>query len=606
MQSTLMKRLRASLSIGYITARSLPLVWSAAPVDVSLLGGLLLIQGIVPALSVWLSKLALDSVIKSVNVGKEALPIVLIVLLWGVALLLESALSPWILALTGNLNEKLTAHITLLLMQKASSLPDLATFENATLYNNLQILEKQASSRPVNLVVILVTASRQFISLLSMLILLATLGWWIPLLILTVALPQTKITIDLQAIAWRALINQSYETRRMKYFSTLTMTDLYAKEIRLFDFGSYLIEQFNQVFQKFYHTMQRLRMRQAAQVLPMILIGIAGNTFVFWWTVSHAVNGYLTPGDVILFVQALLQTQSYLQGFIENIGFLQEKILFFEKLLQFLAFESPMQLKTSTLEVSKAPQLITFQNVTFAYSDGYVALKNVNLSIKLGEKIAIVGENGAGKTTLVKLLARFYDPTEGKILIDGVDLRALDLKQWRTQIGAIFQDYGKYDLTVRENIALGHIANLNQTQAIKLAAEQASFAEVVEQLPQQYDTLLGKQFDGDELSGGQWQKLAIARAFFSEKPLLILDEPTAALDPRSERDVFKHFAALSAAKTALLITHRLGSLQMADRIIVLKNGQLIEQGSHEELVACNGEYASLYKTQADLYTMKEV
>lgn len=244
---------------------------------------------------------------------------------------------------------------------------------------------------------------------------------------------------------------------------------------------------------------------------------------------------------------------------------------------------------------------IAFENVSFRYADGRGALEQVSFTIQPDETIAIVGENGAGKTTLVKLLMRLYDPTEGAITVGGIDLRDLDLVQWRRQIGVIFQDYGRYSLTIRENIGVGDLDVVNDEARQQAAAEKAGLASFIAHLPHGYDTMLGKQFGGTELSGGQWQKLSIARAFARESQIFILDEPTAALDPRSEYEIYQHFTELTRGKTTLLITHRLASVRMAHRILVFKDGQLNEMGTHAGLLARNGEYAALWQMQAERF-----
>lgn len=582
--------------------RSVPLLWRAASVETAFLGVILLIQGLVPAFGIWLTKIIVDLVVGVTEGNAVGIPILGLIALWGMTLLVESAAGPLVFMLVGNLNEKLTAHINLLLMQKACSLPDLHTFENATFYNDLQLLQKQVSSRPVNLIIILVAIGRQLVTLGAVLFLLGTLDWWIPLIILLLAIPQAQIILHLQEATWNALLKRTPESRRMSYFSMLTLTDTYAKEVRLFNLGPYLMSQFRSAFTSLHTSMRQVRVKKAIWTYPVILLSIGGNIFAFWWVITNALAGRLSPGDVLLFVQALIQAQRSLLDILENFGFLYERILFFDKLFQFLAYQSPIPLKLTPLPMPKLTHsTICFNNVTFCYPDGTLALGNVTFEMRAGEKIALVGENGAGKSTIVKLLARFYDPTEGSILIDGIDLRDLDLIKWRQQLGAVFQDFSKYSLTVRENINLSNIAEIDNQHLMRVAAEHAGFDQVADRLSEKYETLLGKQFGGAELSGGQWQKLAVARAFARDAELLILDEPTASLDPRSEYELFLRFARLTDGKTTLFVTHRLGSIKMVDRIFVLKEGKLLETGSHSQLLNLGGEYASLYKMQAGLY-----
>ena len=585
-----------------ILYRSLPLLWGAAPLETTLLALLLFVQGLVPAFSIWLIKIVVDEVMVIAEGGTGSFPIMGLVALWGAALLVEAIIGPWVLWLVGNLNEKLTAHINLILMRKANSLPDLYAFENVEFYNDLQLLQKQAASRPVNLVVILVSASRQLVTVSAMLLLMGSLSWWLPFLILVVAVPQARVMLELQGATWKTLIKRSSDSRQMDYLTSISLSDTYAKEVRLFNVGPYLIEKFSTTFDSLHQAMRKVRTKKVLGALPVLCLSISGNLFVFWWVVSQALVGQLTAGDVLLLIQALAQLQCNLLDFIENIGFLYEKILFFDKLLLFIAYKSPMLLKEPPQAVPPSPTSLTFKNVSFRYPDGKLALENVSFEIRAGEKVALVGENGAGKSTIVKLLARFYDPTEGEILIDGINLRELDLSAWRNKIAAVFQDFGKYHFTVNENITLYNFDTEKACQKVHFAAKQAGFDEVAEYLPQKYETQLGKQFDGAELSGGQWQKLALARAFIrQEAQILILDEPTAALDPRSEYNLFLRFAQLTEGKMALMVTHRLASIQMVDRIIVLEKGQVVEDGTHAELLSQGGEYASLYQMQSELY-----
>jgi ATP-binding cassette, subfamily B, bacterial len=285
-----------------------------------------------------------------------------------------------------------------------------------------------------------------------------------------------------------------------------------------------------------------------------------------------------------------------------ELTWLYDALLYMERFFTFL--DSPLPMVSAGLMVPMPLHKgISFEQVQFNYPDGRLALADLSFELYPGETVALVGENGAGKTTIVKLLARLYDPAAGKITIDGQDLQLFDLEQWRQQIAVVFQDFGRYSFTLGENIALGDLDRLENDLQLSQAVARAGMTSLLKKVPDGYQTLLGKQFDGTELSGGEWQKLALARAFIREDQaqILILDEPTAALDPRSESEVYRRFAELAQGKTTLLITHRLASTRMADRILVLKAGRLIEQGSHDQLLEQAGEYASLWKMQAEQY-----
>ena len=602
----LKNKLQSMWQMWRIIGKSLPLIWSAAPGEVSFLGLILLVQGAIPAISIWLIKLVVDGVVAILDGAQSAEILLPLVVVWGVMFLIEAGLGPVQLMLMGNLNEKLTAHVNLILMDKASHIPDLEPFEDSQFYDDLQILQRYASSRPLNLVIILVTGTRQLLTAASMLILLATLGWWIPLLVALFIVPQSQIIVNLQAMAWRALLQKSEEVRRMQYYSKITLTDSFAKEVRLFNLGDYFQTKYKEAFHSLHDEMRGVRQQQVIRSMPMICLAIVVNLVIFAWVVYQAAAGQLSAGDVVLFIQSLAQMQRYVMDLLENIGFLYEKVLFFEKLHQFLAFESPLPLAANPVDVPETIETIEFNDVSFSYADGSPALHQVSFTLQPGERVALVGENGAGKTTIVKLLARFYDPTAGRILINDIDLKDLDLSAWRQRMGVIFQDFGRYHLSVNDNIAIGNIKHVDDSDVLKLASEKAGFDAVAAAMPDGYKTMLGKQFAGTELSGGQWQKLATARAFMPGKSLLVLDEPSAALDPRSEHELFKDFARLTRQRTTLLITHRLGSVCMADRILVLKAGELIEDGTHFDLLSANAEYAELYRMQRDMYDDESV
>jgi ATP-binding cassette subfamily B protein len=607
-------------NIIHLFGRSLRILWTAAPKETSFMLISLLLQGGIPALGVWINKQVLDVV--TLSASRQVLQVGLfttggLVAAWIISLLVESLLNPWNIALQGDLNEKLSAQINLMLMQKADQLPDLAPFEDAKFYDELRLIRDEVNYRPLQLLNVLSTDLRELFTTLSMLLLLIPLGWWIPLLILLATLPQAWASFRLQEKAWEIMSDKSPQARRMEYCSSVMLTDTYAKEVRLFGLSGFLIDRYQIAFTDLHRSMRQFRHRQARWSTGLAALSTAGNAVGFYWVVQQAFSGVLSPGNVLLFVQALAYIQKGLSSLIVGAVLFYDTLLYMQRLLSFLSSESTLHSSPTTYPAPVSIQTgIQFERVSFAYPDGRSALADVSFTISPGETVALVGENGAGKTTIVKLLTRLYDPTSGTIWIDGVDLRQLDLVQWRQQIAVVFQDFGKYAFTLGENIALGNLAALENEHHQHDAATRAGLATLAQQLPNYYQTTLGKQFDGTELSGGQWQKVAIARAFIRDKAqILILDEPTAALDPRSEFELYQHFTELirtpdrakgdwennPASKTTLLITHRLASVRMADRILVLKQGQLLEQGTHAQLLQQQGEYAMLWKMQAEQY-----
>jgi ATP-binding cassette subfamily B protein len=585
--------------------RSLPLLWTAAPKEMLVLVAVTLLQGILPAISVWITKLVVDTVATALTSGKELGNAMLLPLVaaWVAALLLQTLLYPWIFALQGNLNDKLTAHISLLLMHKADSFPDLSRFEDSQFYDELQLLQEQINYKPLNLLNNLVELGRSLVTLIVIVGLLVPLAFWIPLVIGIATIPQIVVSSQYGRAIWLTLFENSPHARRMQYYTSVMLTDTYAKEIRLFKLGSFFMERYLQAFESLHQSMRYLRGKQAFWSSNLAILSTLGNGFAFYWVVNKAFKGDFTPGSVLLFVQSLTYFQNNLEGFVGNWLDLFENVLYMEKFFNFLHSPIPIPLSIPGKKIPTPIRSgITFEKVDFYYPDGRLALKDISFTLYSGQTVAIVGENGAGKTTLVKLLTRLYDPTTGRILVDGIDLKNFNLEQWRQQIAGVFQDFGHYALTLGENIALGNLAALESPDILKYAVEKADIAKLVEHFPTREDTPLGKQFGGTELSGGQWQKLALARAFVRQQAqLLLLDEPTAALDPRSEYDLYLRFMELAEGKTTILITHRLASVRMAHRILVLKAGRLIEDGTHQELLQHGGEYTTLWNMQAQHY-----
>lgn len=585
--------------------RSLPFLWTAAPKETILAIAGVLLQGIVPAISIWITKQVVDTVATALNQGEEISSeiIVGLVAAWVGALLLQVLLQPWMSAIQGNLGEKLTAQINLILMRKADIFPDLSRFEDSKFYDELQLLQEQVSYQPMNFIANLAQGSSNLFTLITMVILLFPLGFWIPFVIIITTLPQIYVSFQYEMIIWGAIYDKSPEARRMKYCSSVMLSDTYAKEVRLFQLGSLFINRYIKEFQSLHQTMRHLRGKQAFWAARLSLISALGNGFAFYWVVQQAFKGQISPGSVLLFVQSLAYLQQNLEQCIAVSLTTFETLLYMQQFFGFVDTQPIMSVCIPGKPVAVPMQTgITFNKVYFSYPDNRSAVLDVSFTLKPGETVALVGENGAGKTTLVKLLTRLYDPTEGAILVDGVDLRELNLDGWRQNIAAVFQDFSRYALTLGENIALGDIAAFGDSERLRNSIQKAGITELVEKFPQREFTPLGKQFGGTELSGGEWQKLALARAFMREKAqLLILDEPTAALDPRSECEVYRRFVELAQGKTTLLITHRLASVPMADRILVMKNGRLIEEGTHEVLLRGRGEYAMLWNMQAEQY-----
>jgi len=388
----------------------------------------------------------------------------------------------------------------------------------------------------------------------------------------------------------------------MAYDGRVAISHAFAREVRLFNLFGWLRHRYEQRFLKIHNVMRQVRRKEATQILPISVVSMVVSAGLFSWAVWQASRGHLSVGQVVIMIQALSQVQFSTRDVVTYLGMLYERALFFDTFFAFLALSPGVRQPADAKSLdARSSHDITFEHVSFCYPDGRYALKDVSFHIPAGETVAIVGENGAGKTTLINLLLRFYDPLEGRILIDGFDLRELDLNAWRGRVGAVFQNFNQYDYTIRENVALGNLAQERNNDLLLRTLERAGASSILDTVEGGLDAQLGKEFGGTELSGGQWQKLAIARVLFRDANVLILDEPTASLDPRSEASLYTQFAALASDPTTILITHRLSSVLMADRILVMKNGQLIENGDHTFLLSQGGEYAELWNMQARRY-----
>lgn len=572
---------------------SLKQLFAAAPFEICLLFFFVIFQGLIPAASLY----AIQGVIQWVT-STSAFPI-LFVALWGGMLLADIVLSPVVAVVRLHLNEKMLSFCNLLLMKKANTIQGLAPFENSKLYDEIQFLKNESSKRPLNLVYVLTGFMKEGIALLSVLVVLSTLGWWIPLALLLVSLPHALASLWFEKQSWDQMLFRSPESRKLAWIASLVLDDHVAKEVRLFGFGDFLVRRYKMLSHSIHQILSKERWRKSVMTLLLSSLTAIGNIFIICIILLRAKDKTMQIGGLVIVIQSLVMTQSQLTGCISYLGMTTPILLFFSKLRTFL-LSSVCSISESA---AKAPPVfqheICFENVSFSYPDGREALSNVSFTIRKGEKVAIVGQNGAGKSTVVKLLLRFYDPIEGSIKVDGQDLKTIDMTAWRATISGVFQDFGRYHFTTGENIALGDIGA--SEERISHAAKIGGFSPVLDRLPNGLNALLGKEFGGTSLSGGEWQKLAMSRAFLREANALILDEPTSSLDPEGELEVFKKFADAAQGKTALLITHRLGSVKMVDRILVFKNGQLIEEGSHPALLHAQGEYASLFTQQADQY-----
>lgn len=503
--------------------------------------------------------------------------------------------------------QKVVKQVKIQIMEKAKTL-DLASFDMPGFYEKLENANREAGSRPIQTLQSTFSVVSTAISLIGYLVILARIPnmWWIPLLIVSVSLPSAVINFYYRRKNFQYMRNRSKDRRQMNYYSDLLVNKDMAKEIRIFNLSDTFIDRYKQVFKQYFVGLKSLIVHESVWLVLSAVISCAANCLCYAIIARGVFDGSYRIGDYSLYTGALTSIANCVATFITTSASIYEGTLFIDNLVSFM---KEKQTVVPTKEPPEpvahgAPHTVEFKNVSFAYpgTERYV-IKNVNLKFRPGETVVLVGLNGAGKTTLIKLLTRLYDPTEGVILLDGKDIREYDTHELYNIFGIIFQDFGKYAVSVSENISFGNIDAEPDPERIRESARQSSADEYIRALPRDYDTPLMRIFeqDGIELSGGQWQKLAIARAFYRESDILILDEPTASLDPMAEQEIFNTFDRLREGKTTIFVSHRLSSAVIASKIVVLKGGEVIEEGDHRELMAKQGEYYKLFTTQAQRY-----
>jgi ATP-binding cassette subfamily B protein len=488
------------------------------------------------------------------------------------------------------------------LMEHAATL-DLAQFEDAEIYDHLERARRQTAGR-ISLFTLLLGTAQDLITLISLAgVLLVQLPWL--LLLLTVAvLPAFLGEAHFASLGYSLLFQWTPERRLLDYLRYMGASDESAKEVKLFGLSNFLIGRYSALSDKFYEENKKLAVRRNIVSTLLVTVGTLGYYGAYAVIIYRTVMGDFTIGTLTFLAGSFRSSRGLIQGVLIALSSIYENSLYLRDLFTFFDVQPTVVSKPGARGVPKPiASGFRFENVGFRYPGSQRwAVRGLTFAFEPHERIALVGENGAGKTTLVKLLARLYDPDEGRILLDGVDLREYDLDSLRRNIGIIFQDFVRYDFLLRENIGVSQVEALDDDARIREAARRSLADSVAQRVPQGFDQMLGRRFEnGVELSGGEWQKVALARAYMRDAQVLILDEPTAALDARAEYEVFLRFAELTKGRMAVLISHRFSTVRMADRILVLKGGELVDDGTHEELVARGGLYAELFSLQAAGY-----
>jgi len=597
-------RARARLAFQMVP-KALGLVWQATPRFATTNAILTVVQGLLPAIALYFSKAIVDGVITAFRVQTriETQHVLVLVALWFGVQLLASLLQTVSQLVTSLQSDLLSNHISVRLMEKANAL-DLSYFENAQFYDKLENARREAGYRPSQMVTQLFGLLRSTVTLVAVIGVLASLSWWLVLLVIAVSIPSFIYQAKYSGQFFSLLTGRAPEQRKLNYLGYLLTTDSPVKELRIFGLHGTLLERYRQIFAKFYKENRDLTVRRTASQFALGALGTVVSGLTYIYVVLEVIAGRITVGGLTLYYQAFQQSQSQVSNILSGIGSTYENSLFLSNLFAFLAYAPELPVRADPLPVPQPiHEGIVLDHVSFKYpgTEKWV-LEDISFAIRPGETVALVGANGAGKTTLVKLLTRLYDPTEGTITIDGIDLREFDPAELRSRVGVIFQDYVKYQLTAGENIGFGRIEAIEDSGRIARSAVEAGADSVIAGLPQGYETPLGRWFqDGQELSIGQWQKVALARAFMRDADLLILDEPTSSLDVRSEYEVFQAFSELTEGKMAVLISHRFSTVRMAGRIVVIEDGRVIENGGHDELILKGGRYAELFDMQAASY-----
>ncbi len=589
------------------TPEAFRLVWAASR-RAALAGiGLTLIAAILPAGQAWAGKLIVDAIVSAIKQGMEpvaGLRYVLPYLALEFGLLLISSVTGQVRSLFDRvLQSRLTNHVNSLMIRKAISL-DLQFFEDPVFYDMLQNARRQADTSALAIVNAMLQMVQQAITLVSLVALLLRFSPWLAVIVFVSAIPAFLSQSQYAERAFRAVTRRAPEARLLNYLEMLLTGNDTVKEIKLFGLGLPLLRRYQELFVRFYEEDLAIARRRTFAGLGWGVLSNLAYYGSYAWIVLRTVAGRITLGDMTMFLGIFRQSQSSIRSLLDSLNRLYESNLYLDNLMDYLKLQ-PLLVTAEHPLAAPEPirQGIEFRHVSFCYpgSDVYV-LRDINLHIRPGERIALVGLNGAGKTTLIKLLTRLYDPTEGQVLLDGVDLREYDLTSLHQRFGVIFQDFVRYQFSVRENIGFGQVDALDDLARIRDAADHGGAAPIIEKMPQGYETVLGRRWEkGQELSGGQWQKIALARAFMRKAEVLVLDEPTSALDAEAEYEVFRRFGELMEGRIAVLISHRFSTVRMADRIVVLSAGKIIELGSHAELMGLDGAYARLFNLQAEGY-----
>ena len=587
--------------------RAMELVWATNRRLTVALAVLTLVAGVLPAAMAYIGALIIDAVLMAAELFKQSgetnmTNVFMLVALEALVVAAIAGAQRGISLCRALLRAQLGQRVNVMILEKAITL-DLAQFEDSEFYDKLTRARREASSRPLSLVNRTFGLGQNLISLVSYGVLLVQFSPWAVLILVLAGLPAFVAETRFSGEAFTLFRWRSPETRMQIYLETVIAREDNVKEVKLFGLGPLLLERYRNIFRRLYKADRALAIRRDGWGFLLGLIGTLALYGAYAWIAFATVAARITLGQMTMYLMLFRQGQSAVSAILSAIGGMYEDNLYLSTLYEYL--ETPTSKPDAGHTSGPDPEDgIRFEAVSFTYPGAsQAALKSIDLHIHPGKSLALVGENGSGKTTLIKLLTRLYYPDQGRILLDGLDLKDWDEDALRQRIGVIFQDFSRYQFLVGENIGAGDVRYFDDEQRWRSAADKGMADVFIEDLPAAYDTQLGKWFkDGQELSGGQWQKIALSRAFMrTDADILVLDEPTAAMDAGAEAKIFEHFRKLTKNRIAILISHRFSTVRMASQIIVIENGKVIERGTHEQLMELNGHYANLFSLQAAGY-----
>lgn len=599
--------IRKFLSVFKYSGVAIRIVWNTSAGLTLAMAATTLVSGILPAAIASVGGLFVDAVSTAFqstgdvadaardDVLKYVLIEALLIVLMTGAQKINGVCQSILRALLGN-------EINVMILEKALGL-ELAHFEDAEYYDKLVRARREASSRPLSLVIKTFDLLRDTIALITIGVFLFQFSPYAVLLLGLAGIPAFLVEAKFSGEAFRLQRRRSAERRMQIYLEMVLTREDGVKEVKLLKLGQLFLDRYVDIFRKMYKEDRSIVIRRGIWGYVLGLLASAAFYVAYGWVGFAAIAGLITIGQMTMYIAQFRLGQSAVTNSLTSINGMYEDNLYLSNLTEYLDHEVPEQNGEGT-EGPSPDDGIRIENVTFSYPGSDIpALKNVSMHIKPGESLAIVGENGSGKTTLIKLLTRLYTPTEGSIYLEGLELGNWDIETLRQKIGVIFQDFARYQLVVGENIGIGDVDNIQDSDQVEDAAKQGMADVFVKDLPKGYDTQLGTWFkDGKELSGGQWQKIALSRAFMrNQADVLILDEPTAAIDAKAEAEIFAHFKDIAASKISIIISHRFSTVRMADHIVVLEKSEIVEEGNHEELLQANGQYATLFNLQAQGY-----